>query len=171
MDLSDKYVFCKEANVTSAMLFDKQEMAPVQSPKKGLILELFQVQTSAAVPWQKFLVWVHTLFGEPPPTERGQALRKLVVGLKTKRQYLQKSTAKREDLERFLNEPFILPTHTTCSTTNSHPVAPSQSRIEREAIQLVNNTLAKEVVHLQEECTAQKAELSKKNEKIHALEQ
>ena len=57
-----------------------------------------------------------------------------------------------------------------CST-NSHPVAPSQSRIEREAIQLVNDTLAKEVVHLQEKCTAQKAELTKKDEKIHALEQ
>ena len=171
MDLSDKYVFCKEANITSAMLFDEQEMAPVQSPKKGLILELFQVQMSAAVPWQKFLLWVYTLFGEPPPTERGQALRKLVVGLKTKRQYLQKSTAKREDLEQFLNEPFILPTHTTCSTINSRPAVPSQSRIEREAIQLVNNTLAKEVVHLQEECTAQKVELSKKDEKIHALEQ
>ena len=95
-------------------VFDEQEMAPVQSSKKGLILELFQVQTSAAVSWQKFLLWVYTytLFGEPPPTERGQALRKLVVGLKTKRQYLHKSTAKREDLERFLNEPFILPTHT-----------------------------------------------------------
>ena len=78
MDLSDKYVFCKEANITSAMLFDEQEMALVQSPKKGLILELFQVQTSATVPWQKFLLWVYTvtLFGEPPPTERGQALRK-----------------------------------------------------------------------------------------------
>ena len=121
------------------MLFDEQEMAPVQSPKKGLILELFHVQTSAAVPWQKFLLWVYTLFGEPSQTERGQAL---VVGLKTKCQYLQKSTAKREDLERFLNEPFILPIHTVHSTTNSCPVAPSQSRIEREAIQLVNNTLA-----------------------------
>lgn len=33
---------------------------------------------------------------------------------------------------------------------------------QREAIQLVNKNLAKEVVDLQEECTTQKAELSKK---------
>ena len=174
MDLSDKYVFCKEASITSAMLFDKQEMLPVQMPKKGLILELYQVQTSAAVPWQKFTVWVYTLCGEPLPTERGQALRKLVLSLKTKRQYLQKSKTKREDLERFLNEPFIPPAHSTCSTSNPRPVTEkvsSQSRIERETIQFVNKSLAKEVVHLQEECTAQKAELSKKDEKIHTLEQ
>ena len=175
MDLSDKYVFCKEASITSAMLFDKQEMLPVQMPKKGLILKLYQVQTSAAVPWQKFTVWVYTLCGEPLPTERGQALRKLVLSLKTKRQYLQKSKTKREELERFLNEPFIPPAHSTCSTSNPRPVTekvPSQSRIEREAIQFVNKSLAKEVVHLQEECTAQKAELSKKDEKfIYTLAQ
>ena len=174
MDLSDKYTFCKEANVTSAMLLDKQEMVPIQTPKKGLILELFQIQTSAAVPWQNFTSWVYTLFDETPPTERGQALRKLVVSLKTKRQHLQKTTAKREDLERFLNEPFILPGHSIRSTSNPRPVtekAPSQPRIEREAIQLVNKSLAKEVVHLQAECTAQKAELSKKEEKIETLEQ
>ena len=63
------------------------------------------------------LVGIYTLFDETPPTERGQALRKLAescffVSLKTKRQQLQKNTSKREDLERFLNEPFILPGHT-----------------------------------------------------------
>ena len=107
-------------------------------------------------------------------SEEGQALRKLVVGLKTKCQYLQKNTAKREDLEGFLNEPFILPAHSTYSTSNPRPVmekAPSQPRIEREAVQLVNKSLTKEVMHLQEECTVQKAELSKKDEKIHTLEQ
>ena len=68
MDLCDKYVFCKEANITSAMLFDEQDMVPVKTPKKGLILELFQIQSSAAVPWGKFSEWVYVLFGETPPT-------------------------------------------------------------------------------------------------------
>ena len=80
-------------------------------------------------------MWVYGLFCETPPTERAQALRKLVAGLKTKRQYLQKkNTAKREDLEEFLNEPFFLPAPSTCSTSNPHPVKVkvlSQSRIER----------------------------------------
>ena len=98
MDLSDKYVFCNEANITSAMLFDNQEMAPVETPRKGLILELFQIQTSAPVPWPKFTSWVYILFGETPPTERGQALRKLVVGLKTKHQYLQKKYSQKRRL-------------------------------------------------------------------------
>ena len=158
MDLSDKYVFCKEANIKSAMLFDKQEMTPLQTPKKGLILELFQIQTSAAVPWQKFCMWVYSFFDETPPTDRAQSLRKLVVGLKTKRQYFQKNTAKREDLERFLNEPFFLPTHRAC-TSEPCPIrekAPFQPQIERMAVQLVNTCLAKEVMHLQEECTTQK---------------
>ena len=120
-------------------------------------------------------MWVYGLFCETPPTERAQALRKLVAGLKTKRQYLQKkNTAKREDLEEFLNEPFFLPAPSTCSTSNPHPVKVkvlSQSRIEREAVQLVNKSLAKEVVQLQEQCTTQKAKLSKQDEKIHILEQ
>ena len=119
-------------------------------------------------------MWVYGLFCETPPTERAQALRKLVAGLKTKRQYLQKNTAKREDLEEFLNEPFFLPAPSTCSTSNPHPVKVkllSQSRIEREAVQLVNKSLEKEVVQLQEVCTTQKAKLSKQDEKIHMLEQ
>ena len=172
MDLCDQYVFCKEANITSAMLFDDEDMAPVQTPKKGLILELFQIQSSAAVPWPKFSMWVYILFGETPPTWQAQALRKAVVGLKTKRQYLQKNVAKKEDLEMFLNEPFFLPAHST--TENRRPVrtkAPFQPRIEREAIQLANKSLAKEVVRLQEACSIQKAELIKKDEKLQVLEQ
>ena len=172
MDLCDKYIFCKEANITSAMLFDEQDMVPVQTPKKGLVLELFQIQSSAAVPWGKFSEWVYVLFGETPPTQQAQALRKSVVGQKIRRQYLQKNVAKKEDLERFLNEPFFLPSHS--SADKSHPVkakAPSQPRIEIDAVQLVNKSLAKEVVHLQEACSIQMAELSKKGEKIQTLEQ
>ena len=48
--------------------------------------------------------------------------------------------------------------------------APSQPRIEREAVQLVNKSLAKEAVHLQEACSIQMAELCK-DEKIQTLEQ
>ena len=41
--------------MTLAMLFDEQDMVPVQTSKKGLVLELFQIQSSAAVPWANFL--------------------------------------------------------------------------------------------------------------------
>ena len=173
MDLGDNYVFCKEVRITSAMLFDKQDMIQVTDPKKGLILELFQVQSSAAVPWSKLSLWIYTLFGEEPQTQQ-QALRRAITRLKTRRQYLQKNPAKKEDLKQFLNEPFVLPSHTLSQNPGAtgvkvQPVV--QSRIEREAIQLVNKSLAKEVVHLQDACENQKAELRKQDEKIKMLAQ
>ena len=73
MDLSDKHVFCNEVKITSAMLFDECDMIAVKTPKKGLILELFQIQNSAAVPRTKFSMWVYNLFGETPPTQPAQA--------------------------------------------------------------------------------------------------
>ena len=171
MDLSENYVYCSEVEITSAMLFEKLEMPVLQTPKKGLILELFQIQNSAAVPWAKFAAWVYALFGETSPTQPAQALRRSVTAIKGKRQYLLKNAAKRKELNHFLNEPFYLPSQGTPPLKATASPVPYQPQIVKEAIQIVNKSLAKEVAQLQDVCTTQKVQLDKKHERIRTLEQ
>ena len=45
MDLSDKYAFCKEVNITSSMLFEDITLLPhPEVVKNGLLLELHEIQ-------------------------------------------------------------------------------------------------------------------------------
>lgn len=164
------------------MLFEECEM-PLQIPKKGLIVELFQIQSSAATPWKMFARWVYKFFGQIPPTPTADALRRSVSSLKKKRQYLLKNPAKKEDLKLFLEEPFSLPgqgprpgstAKTTVATSQKATVAtipPQSAQIEVEAIKVVNKSLAKEVFELQDICKTQKADLDDKDIKIRTLEQ
>ena len=63
MDLDDRYIFCKDAQLTSAMLFDGADFTEgVSVVKKGLVLELLQIQKSATAPWSQFTLWIEKLF-------------------------------------------------------------------------------------------------------------
>ena len=62
MDLDDENTFCKEAQLTSAMLFDGAEFAETSTVKKGLVLELLHIQKSAKAPWSQFTQWLESLF-------------------------------------------------------------------------------------------------------------
>ena len=75
-------------------------------------------------------------------------------------------------MEWFLNEPFYFPTRTTPDPPRPQKAkASSQPWIGREAVKLVNKSLAKEVIDLQEARTIQTVELSNKEEQIQTLEQ
>lgn len=162
------------------MLFKESEM-PFLIPRKGLIIELLQIQSSAAIPWKMFARWVYKFFGQTPPTPTADALRRLVSNLKKRRQYLLKNPAKREDLKLFLEESFTLPRQgpgsaakATVATPQTATVAkiPQQpSQTEVQAIKTVNKSLAKEVHELQDICKTQQADLDDKERKIRTLEQ
>ena len=51
------------------------------------------------------------------------------------------------------------------------PSSTTQPKVERQAIQLVNKSLAQEVASLESVCSAQQKELQKKDDKIKNLEQ
>ena len=84
------------------MLFEEYNMIAVRTLKKGLIGE--QIQTSAAVRWTKFSVWVYNL-----RWDTNSASKKVSYQLDKETDNI---SSKRK-LGRFLNEPFYLHTHTT----------------------------------------------------------
>ena len=70
MDLSTKYTYCTAAEISSDMLLKGADFPCIECVKKGLILEVLQIQKSAGtIPWGKFAQWVQLLFQlEDPPS-------------------------------------------------------------------------------------------------------
>ena len=68
MDLSENNTFCTEFNITFTLLFeDEHELSPLPVVKKGLVLELFQIQRTANLPWAVYARWVYSLCGQVAP--------------------------------------------------------------------------------------------------------
>ena len=88
MDLDDRYVFCKDAQLTSAMLFDGADFTEVSVVRKGLVLELLQIQKSSTAPWSQFTLWIEKLFQAENVSIN--ALRKSVTDLRSKKLKIQK---------------------------------------------------------------------------------
>jgi hypothetical protein len=67
MDLSENYIICAEFNITASMLFEDATLQPLQITKKGLVLELYQIQKSAKLPWATYAKWVYSSFDQVAP--------------------------------------------------------------------------------------------------------
>ena len=68
MDLSENNTYCAEVNITASMLFeDSTTIQPLQRVKKGLVLEVLQIQKTAKLPWATYAKWVYSCFGEVAP--------------------------------------------------------------------------------------------------------
>ena len=89
MDLSENYTFCAEFNITASMLFEAGTLQPLQITKKGLVLELYQIQKSAKLPWATYAKWVYSSFDQVAPNP-ASALRRSIDTLHTKKANLQK---------------------------------------------------------------------------------
>ena len=62
MDLSDKYVFCKQVKITSSMLFEEATLLPhLKIVKNGLMLELYEIQRCGSLSWTEYGSWVQSL--------------------------------------------------------------------------------------------------------------
>ena len=62
MDLSDKYVFCKQVNITSSMLYGDATLLPHPDVvKNGLLLELYEIQRCGSVSWAVYGSWAESL--------------------------------------------------------------------------------------------------------------
>ena len=58
------------------------------------------------------------------------------------------------------------PSHAVKEHSAKMPSSTTQPKVERQAIQLVNKSLAQEVASLESDCSAQQKELQKKDDKI-----
>ena len=171
MDLSENYTFCAEFNITASMLFEGSTLQPLEVVKKGLVLELYQIQKAAKLPWATFAKWVYSCFDQGAP-HPAYALRRSIDSLHSKKLSLQKNMSRKIQFKLFLDEPFHLSSHAEKEHSIKNPPPPTtQPKVEKQAIQIVNVSLAKELANLQSVCSAQQEELQKKDGKIQNLEQ
>ena len=169
MDLSENYTFCAEFNITASMLFEDGTLQPLRITKKGLVLELYQIQKSAKLPWATYAKWVYSTFDQVAPNP-ASALRRSIDTLYAKKVSLQKNRSRNDQLKSFLEEPFHHPSHAIKEHSIKKPPPTTQPKIERQAIQMVNKSLAKEVATLQDVCSTQQKELQMKDDKLRNLE-
>ena len=86
------------------MLFDGAAFPEISTESKGLVLELLQIQRSAAAPWSQYAHWMETLFQSECVSTN--AIRRSVVAKKLK---IQKDPAHKAEVLQLLHEPFSLP--------------------------------------------------------------
>ena len=127
------------------------------------MLELYQIQKSAKLPWATLAKWVYSCFDQVAPNP-ACALRSIET-LYAKKINLQKSQSKSHQLTCFLQEPFHLPLHAVKEHSIKKPPPTTQPIIERQAIPIVNKSLAKEVITLQHVCSTQQKQLQIKEDK------
>lgn len=169
MDLDDKNIFCKEAQLTAAMLFDGAEFTEPRIVKKGLVLELLHIQKTAMVPWSQFTQWIEKLFH----TENVNihAVRQVVTRLHEQKLKLQKDPARKSEVIHLLEEPFSLPQSQKC--TLPHKVEPAvrkrsplQPIVVQQALHTVNKELASELQHAKAECITKDQQLKQAQKKL-----
>ena len=172
MDLDDKYIFCKEAQLTSAMLFDGADFTEVSIVKKGLVLELLQIQKSATAPWSQFTLWIEKLLRVEDVSIN--ALRKAVTNLHGKKLKIQKDPARKSEVNQLLQDPFSPPQSQACAqaSCSTIPVEPAMRKkrapLQPMVIQLALSTANKELVS---ELGQAKAECIKKDQQLRDAQQ
>ena len=158
------------------MLLKGADFPHLEYVKKGLILELLQIQKSAGtIPWEKFAQWIQLLLQlEDPPSV--WALRRSAVALQSRKLKLQKLVTKQPELEVLLEEPFQLPESrgrnatSTTSHAKQHVRQIAQSTFMRQAILLVNKSLASDVNQLEQKYHETERQLRDKEHDYEKLE-
>ena len=118
MDLSDKYVFCKQVNITSSMLFEDATLLPHPKVlKNGLMLELYEIQKCGSLSWTEYGSWVQSLLELDSVCSK--AVRQKVVRLHSRLVKLQKNPDLAVEVHELLQEPFLFQ---STAETQSKPV-------------------------------------------------
>ena len=171
MDLDDKYIFCIEAQITSTMLFDGAEFSEtITKVKKGLLLELLQIQRSASLSWSQYTHWVEKLFQTEGVS--ANAIRKAVLDLHAKKLKIQKDPACKSLVSQLLHEPFSLPQ--VRDKLQSHPPPEPAVKKNRAVLQpilvqtlsTVNKELASELEESKVQCIKKDKELRDVHNKL-----
>ena len=168
MDLDDKNIFCKEAQLTAAMLFDGAEFTEPRIVKIGLVLELLHIQKTAMVPWSQFTQWIEKLFH----TENVNihAVRQVVTRLHEQKLKLQKDPARKSEVIHLLEEPFSLPQSQKYTLPHkAEPAVRKRSPLQPiivQALHTVNKELASELQHAKAECITKDQQLKQAQKKL-----
>ena len=107
MDLSDKYVFCKQVNITSSMLYWDATLLPHPDVvKNGLLLELYEIQRCGSLSWAVYGSWVESLLNSDSISPK--AVRQKVLRLHSRLVNLQKTPGLAGEVEELLQGTFLL---------------------------------------------------------------
>ena len=141
MDLNEKYVYCKEINRTSSMLFEDTTLLPeIAIVKNGLALELLEIQRCGSVSWSVYGSWVQSL------------LRQKVLRLHTRLPTCKKNPALAEEVAELLQQPFHL---LSSAEPQPKPAQKEKKMIENllsYRLATVNKKLASELAITQSKC-------------------
>ena len=169
MDLDDNNTFCKEAQLTSAMLFDGAEFTET-STVKWLVLDLLHIQKSAKAPWSQFTQWLESLFHTQNVSIN--AVRKAVTHLHEKKLKIQKDPARKSEVIQLLQEPFSLTQSQECTLPRMTESvvrkkrSPLQPVIVQQALSIVNRGLASELEQAKAECIKKDQQLKHAQRKL-----
>lgn len=172
MDLSDKYVFCKQVNITSSMLYGDATLLPQPDVvKNGLLLELYEIQRCGSLSWAVYGSWVQSLLNADSVCPK--AVRQKVLRLHSRLVKLQKTPGLAGDVDELLQDPFLLQ---STADSRSKPVQKKRTvyrevPIVREALTTVNKQLASELAFTQDKCLQQESELISKDTQLEAMKQ
>lgn len=118
MDLSDQYIFCKQVNITSSMLYGDATLLPHPDVvKNGLLLELYEIQRCGSLSWAVYGSWVQSLLNSDSICPK--AVRQKIVRLHSRLVNLQKTPGLAGEVDILLQEPFLLQ---STADTQSKPV-------------------------------------------------
>ena len=171
MDLSDKYVFCKQVNITSSMLYGDATLLPHPDVvKNGLLLVLYEIQRCGSVSWAVYGSWVESLLNSDSISPK--AVRQKVLRLHSRLVNLQKTPDLAGEVEELLQGIFLLqPT----ADTQSEPAQKNRSvrevPIVQEALATVNKELASELAISQSKCVQHESELAFKDTQLEVMKQ
>ena len=171
MDLSDKYVFCKQVSITSSMLFEDATLLPhPEVVKNGLMLELYEIQRCGSLSWTAYGSWVQSLLDSDSVCPK--AVRQKVVRLHSRLVKLQKTPDLAGEVGELLQEPFLLQ---STAEIRSKPVQKKrtvkEAAIVHEALSTVNKQLASELAISQTMCVQQESELALKDTQLEDMKQ
>ena len=169
MDLNEKYVYCKEMNITSSMLFEDTTLLPeIAIVKNGLALELLEIQKCGSVSWSVYGSWMQSLLQSDFVCSK--AVRQKVLRLHTRLVNMQKNPALAEEVAELLQQPFHL-----LSSAEPQPKPAQKEKNDREpviiqkALATVNKKLASELAITQSKCLQQESALASKEAQIGAM--
>ncbi len=172
MDLSDKNIFCKEAKITSDMLFKSEPFPSLSTLKKGIVLELLNIKKSHGISWPEYKGWIEAILN-PNPLILLNTLRKSVLDVVTRKDKLTRNVHRigRSKLDDFLHEEYKLPKQRPSITTKtsipkSSPLKPTCNQIIAAS---VNRSLAAEIAELKQKVATDEQQLIVKEKKIQKV--
>ena len=118
--------FCQELNLSSTKLLTHPDLIPqTLAIKNGLVYELYTLLQSNHLEWEAMKTWLLQLQAETAKVALG-TLRYTVKKVVAMRTQLNKNKEKAQQLDAYLNEPFVIPVP-KAHYSNGHHSAPCTS--------------------------------------------